>query len=79
MIEYRTSTLAKRDHKANDDEWDEWHVSGDRIQTARPAPRMVGGRIPLFATTTVCFGQARFAEHAGSNRNPASHARNPTT
>jgi len=32
MIEYRTSTLAKRDHKANGDEWDEWHVSGDRIQ-----------------------------------------------
>jgi len=32
MIEYRTSTLVKRDHKANGDEWDEWHVSGDRIQ-----------------------------------------------
>jgi hypothetical protein len=32
MIEYRTPTFAKRDHKAKGDEWDEWHVSGDKIQ-----------------------------------------------
>jgi hypothetical protein len=32
MIEYRTTTFPKRDHKAKGDEWDEWHVSGDRIQ-----------------------------------------------
>jgi hypothetical protein len=32
MIEYRTPTFAKRDHQARGDEWDEWHVSGDKIQ-----------------------------------------------
>lgn len=32
MIEYRTPTFAKRDHKTKGDEWDEWHVSGDKIQ-----------------------------------------------
>jgi hypothetical protein len=32
MIDYRTPSFANRDHKAKGDEWDEWHVSGDRIQ-----------------------------------------------
>ena len=32
MIEYRNSSFAKRDHRAAGDEWDEWHVSGDKIQ-----------------------------------------------
>ncbi len=32
MIDYRTPSFAKRDHKAKGDEWDEWHVSGDKIQ-----------------------------------------------
>jgi hypothetical protein len=32
MIEYRTTTFAKRDHKAKSCEWDEWHVSGDKIR-----------------------------------------------
>ena len=32
MIEYRSSSFAKRDQQTVGDVWDEWHVSGDKIQ-----------------------------------------------
>jgi hypothetical protein len=32
MIEYRMPTFAERDHKAKGDDWDQWHISGDKIQ-----------------------------------------------
>jgi hypothetical protein len=32
MIEYRSSSSARRDHLGAGHEWDEWHVSGDKIQ-----------------------------------------------
>jgi hypothetical protein len=32
MIEYRSSSSARRAHPGAGDAWDEWHVSGDKIQ-----------------------------------------------
>jgi len=32
MIEYHSSSFAKRDHQTVGGEWDEWHVTGDKIQ-----------------------------------------------
>jgi len=32
MIDYCTPAFAKRDHQAQGERWDEWHVDGDSIQ-----------------------------------------------